>query len=65
MMTEDELSDGNSIDQEAQPPLTAVERFHARKFKDMAMTSAEKKAIHKVAGSGNTKKNRRCRSRLI
>jgi hypothetical protein len=57
MMTEDELSDGNSIDQEAQPPLTAVERFHARKFKDMAMTS-EKKAIHKVAGSGNTKKQK-------
>jgi hypothetical protein len=56
MAIKDELSDGNSVDQEAHPPLTTVERFHARKFKDMAMASAEKKAIHKVAGSGNTKK---------
>jgi hypothetical protein len=46
MSTDEELSDGTSIDQESKPPLTAVERFHARRFKDTTMAKPEKRAIH-------------------
>jgi hypothetical protein len=58
MSTKEEVSDGTSVDQESKPPPTVVERFHARRFKDTEIVSAEKHAIHKIDVSETIKKQK-------
>jgi ribosomal protein S20 len=45
---------------EQKPPelMTAIERFHMRKFKDRSGVKAEKRAILKALGSGGNKKQK-------
>jgi hypothetical protein len=51
------MSNGTSVQQEAKLWSDAVERFHARKFRDKHLPNSDKQAtIHKVAGTGSIKK---------
>jgi hypothetical protein len=58
MSTEEEISDGRSVEQDTQPFMTTVERFHARKFRDNGGQSVDKRAILKVIGGGSNKKQK-------
>jgi hypothetical protein len=53
------MSNGTSVQQEAKLWSDAVERFHARKFRDKHLPNSDKQAtIHKVAGAGSIKKQK-------
>jgi hypothetical protein len=54
MITEDEFSDGGSVDQR----LTTVERFQTRKFKGKGDACVGKRAVLKITGAGSSKKQR-------
>jgi hypothetical protein len=58
MSTEEDVSDGQSVEQKPPELMTAIERFHARKFKGSSGTNTYKRAILKAAGSGRNKKQR-------
>jgi hypothetical protein len=58
MLTEEEVSDGASVEQKPPELMIVVERFHMREFKDHHGAKAEKRAILKAAGLGNNKKQK-------
>jgi hypothetical protein len=58
MSTEEDVSDGQSVEQKPLELMTAIERFHARKFKGLSGTNTDKRAILKAAGLGRNKKQR-------
>jgi hypothetical protein len=58
MTTEDESSGGGSVEQKFTAPLSAVERFHAWKFKGKGEASAGKWAVRKITGVGSSKKQK-------
>jgi hypothetical protein len=58
MSTEDECSDSGLVEQRDPKLMTAVDHFHARKFKEINMLKGEKRVVLKVAGAGTNKKQR-------
>jgi ribosomal protein S20 len=58
MSTEEEISDGTSVEQKPPELMTAIEHFYMRKFKDHSGVQAEKRAILKATGSGSNKKQK-------
>jgi hypothetical protein len=58
MTTEEESSDGGSVEQKPVGAMTAIERFHARKFKGKDETGTGKHAVLKITGAGRSKKQR-------
>jgi hypothetical protein len=58
MSTEEDVLDGQSVEQKPLELMTAIERFHARKFKGLSGTNTDKRAILKAAGLGRNKKQR-------
>jgi hypothetical protein len=58
MSTEDECSDSGSVEMRDPRLMIAVERFHARKFKDQSKAQGEKRAVLKVMGAGSNKKQK-------
>jgi hypothetical protein len=56
MTTDEESSDGCSVDQKLKEPMTAIERFHARKFGGSKESGAGKKVVLKIVGTGSSKK---------
>jgi hypothetical protein len=56
MTIEDESSDGGSVEQKSVGQLTAIERFHARKFKHQSEATVGKRAVLKITGAGSSKK---------
>jgi hypothetical protein len=61
MSTDEECSDGGSVEQKAQELMSIVERFHARKFKATMRARADKRAVLKVTGSSSSKKQKKPR----
>jgi hypothetical protein len=51
MSTEDKSSERGSMEQRDPKLLSAVERFHAKRFTDQRRTKADKKAVLKVGSS--------------
>jgi hypothetical protein len=58
MSTEDESSDGSSVEQQFAAPLIAFERFHARKFKGRGEAGVGKWVVLTVTRAGSTKKQK-------
>jgi hypothetical protein len=56
MTIEDESSDGGSVEQKSVGQLTAIERFHAHKFKRQSEATIGKRAVLKIIGAGSSKK---------
>jgi hypothetical protein len=58
MSSDEDISDGASMEQEIDLLPTAVERFHTIRFRERGSADTGKHSIHKVVGSGNSKKQR-------
>jgi hypothetical protein len=58
MTMKDESSDGSSMDQKSSGLMTAIERFHARKFRRQNEASTGKRAVLKITGARSSKKQR-------
>jgi hypothetical protein len=58
MSTEDESSDGGSVEQKTIGPITAIERFQARKFGGKEDVSTGKRVVLKIMDAGSSKKQR-------
>jgi hypothetical protein len=58
MTMEDESSYGGSVDQKMIAPMTAIERFHARKFRGKDDSCTGKWVALKITGVGRSKKQR-------
>jgi hypothetical protein len=58
MSTEEECSDVASIEQKPSELMSAVECFHAQKFKATMDVQGDKRAVLKVTGSGNSRKQK-------
>jgi hypothetical protein len=58
MTTDEESSDGGSVDQKPEGAMTAIERFHARKFKGKDEYVSGRRAVLKIIGAGSSKKQR-------
>jgi hypothetical protein len=58
MSTEEEVSDGRLVKQKEPQMMAAVERLHAKKFRNKEVQNSEKKAILKVNGGGGNKRQK-------
>jgi hypothetical protein len=58
MSIEDDSSYGGSVEQKLASAMTAIEQFHARKFKGKDETITGKRAILKIIGVRSSKKQR-------
>jgi hypothetical protein len=56
MSTNEELSDGGSVEKMLKAPLSDIECFHAQKFK--GDTTGGKRVVLKISGGGNPKKQK-------